>query len=1006
MTTGNDLLLAAAGQAGVSLTEIGNSALFDSANDEYLTITAKNGNPDIWTFSTWVNRAETGVLHHLIGRDITNQTHVRFDDNDKLMLQVYSGGYRCNLKTNMLFRDLGAWYHIVAVYNSSPSTPGSTDCQLWVNGVQITDFATETYPSQNDNSFFNDSSHTPMYVGTGVTPGSYDMNGYMAETVFIDGTQYAASSFGEFDSTGLYWTPKSSDDIKALTFGTNGFYLDNTTTPDTLTAFTDSGPNTHTVTARNNTVHSVIQSKIGNTSASFDGTNDYLEVADHADFEFGTGNFTMEAYVLWTSTSASSSIFAKDDNGSNRSFALNWHNAGHWDINMSSNGSSMAENAFSASWTPTTNTWYHIAITRSGTDVKMWIDGTQSGSTLTLGTDLYNGTATFTIGSTDAELNDHSGYIDEIRISDIARYTGSFTPSTTAFSSDANTMLLVHSDASTGVGDDASGNFNTFQNNNTVVTSAHTPSNSFVLLNPLEYRAAVGPALTNGNRSIATGASGGKVCTLAIPSSGKWKVEWTIVDATNPADFDFGITGHNGTGSMDTTPNIRNLGTAIRQNGSEVQTGLTDFSNGDIVTVLVNVDGGSLQYKVNNSNHGSAVSFTYADYPAMRFQFYNGETTGYITLNNGDGGFTYTDADYNALNTQNITSSTTRTVSDVYEHWNNVLYTGDGNNGHAITGAGLAPDFVWLESRSSSAQDNHIHDVVRSVDETIKPNASEGASTDANFDSLDSDGFTLSGNTGGSGINSSGVTFVAWCAKLGGSAVSNTSGSITSSVSVNTTLGMSVGTYVGNATAGATIGHGLGVTPEFIIVKSLASGPGWYVFHPEVTTSKYVRLEGTAAAQSDTGAWNAGTIGSSTFEIGGGSSYINDSGVTHLFIAFAPSEFISIGSYEGNGSASGTLIPTINSAGVQLQPIWMMIKSIDSTSAWHIYDAAREGYNVDNDRLEANSTAVEGTADEIDIVSGGIKNRIATDPNVAETYIYIAIGIPIIDTDGRLLGAR
>jgi hypothetical protein len=83
-----------------------------------------------------------------------------------------------------------------------------------------------------------------------------------------------------------------------------------------------------------------------------------------------------------------------------------------------------------------------------------------------------------------------------------------------------------------------------------------------------------------------------------------------------------------------------------------------------------------------------------------------------------------------------------------------------------------------------------------------------------------------------------------------------------------------------------------------------------------------------------------------------------------------------------------------------------MIKSIDSTSAWHIYDAAREGYNVDNDRLERNSSATEGTADEIDIVTGGIKLRIATDPNVAETYIYIAIGIPIIDTDGRLLGAR
>jgi hypothetical protein len=83
-----------------------------------------------------------------------------------------------------------------------------------------------------------------------------------------------------------------------------------------------------------------------------------------------------------------------------------------------------------------------------------------------------------------------------------------------------------------------------------------------------------------------------------------------------------------------------------------------------------------------------------------------------------------------------------------------------------------------------------------------------------------------------------------------------------------------------------------------------------------------------------------------------------------------------------------------------------MTKSVDSTSNWDIYDNKRLGYNVENAQLWANLSTAEATADNLDIVTGGLKMRIATDPNVAETYVYMAIGTPIIDTDGRIITGR
>jgi hypothetical protein len=121
--------------------------------------------------------------------------------------------------TTRVFRDTSAWYHIVVAVDTTQGTE-SNRVKIYVNGVQETSFTTATYPSQNDQHFFNVDT-TPLEVGA-YNSGQY-FNGYLAETILIDGQQLAADQFGEFDEDSGIWKPI---DVSGLTFGTNGFYLD------------------------------------------------------------------------------------------------------------------------------------------------------------------------------------------------------------------------------------------------------------------------------------------------------------------------------------------------------------------------------------------------------------------------------------------------------------------------------------------------------------------------------------------------------------------------------------------------------------------------------------------------------------------------------------------------------------------------------------------------------------------------------------------------------------
>jgi hypothetical protein len=181
-------------------------------------------NDKIFTMSVWVKRSGLGYqqIANSYASGLTYDNQLKFQNTDAIELSVADNTVPAEywLKTNRLFRDTSAWYHIVFAFDSTQAT-ASDRYKLYVNGVQETSFSTSDYPPLNTTySFFNNSNANNIGSQHGGTGGFF--NGLMAHFHFIDGTAYDASAFGETDATTGIWKPKTAPSV---TYGTNGFFL-------------------------------------------------------------------------------------------------------------------------------------------------------------------------------------------------------------------------------------------------------------------------------------------------------------------------------------------------------------------------------------------------------------------------------------------------------------------------------------------------------------------------------------------------------------------------------------------------------------------------------------------------------------------------------------------------------------------------------------------------------------------------------------------------------------
>jgi hypothetical protein len=345
------------------------------------------------------------------------------------------------------------------------------------------------------------------------------------------------------------------------------------------------------------------------------------------------------------------------------------------------------------------------------------------------------------------------------------------------------------------------------------------------------------------------------------------------------------------------------------------------------------------------------------------------------------------------------------TIDDPTLHFNTKLFTGDNQANNAVTGVGFQPDFIWFKNRGA-ANDHALVDSVRGR-KTLSTNniaAELTLNADKDFQSFDSDGFTVDVVEQLNSFNKSGDSIASWNWKAGGSASNNTDGNKTISLSVNTTAGFSVGTYTGDGQDN-TIGHGLGAIPDWLMIKNRSSGSRkWQLWHKNLTgTNKYLAIDRTAAEITDTASWD-NTAHSSTVWNTYGSGEANQNNENFVCYAWTSIKgYSKFGSYTGNGNADGTFVH------LGFKPAWFMVKRIDAADSWGMFDNKRDPHNQVGGRFWGNEADTESTGQAMDFLSNGFKLRAANAYWNANggTYVYFAFAeSPLVNSEGIPNNAR
>jgi len=587
----------------------------------------------------------------------------------------------------------------------------------------------------------------------------------------------------------------------------------------------------------------------------------------------------------------------------------------------------------------------------------------------------------------------------------------------------------------TNLGKDTSGNSNNFALANITATDQmlDSPTNNFATLNHLQKFVTNVPTQAEGALKTICGSvnTGSKHCIAATMSmtSGKWYFEVLIGGTANSHFSHMGVGNSNAiefTELMNTTANSGNVpwdgaygwgydayNGKKEHNNTQTSYG-SQASLGDIIGVAVDMDNGKIWFADNNTYiasgdpaAGSNAAYSNLAGTVIPVVSTQDGATAFVTLNFGqDSTFAGADTDgagasdaggigdfyyappsgFLALCTNNLPDTITPS-----EHFNTVLYTGNQNANLAITGVGFQPDMVWGKNRASDS--NHfLFDSIRGVTKMLAPDLEQDEEDQSGVTAFGSDGFTLGQWIGSTKTNDA---YCAWNWKAGGGASSvgsNTDGSInTTDTSVNTTAGFSISTFTGNATSGATVGHGLGVAPEFVMVVCRSTAGNWLVYHASNTAAPetdYLALEVTGATADQENIWNDTAPTSSVFSLGNNAS-VNGNNATFLAICWHSVDgFSKFGGYTGNNNADGPFIHT------GFRPAWLMIKRTNASGEWDMFDNKRSPHNLVNVFLKAEASGAEATGSSVvcDFTSNGFKIR-GTDSSLnadGAPYIYLA----------------
>ena len=937
--------------AGGGSYQISRSLRSNSADSPYLTRTpASAGNRKTWTWSGWVKKSRNGEFFTMLQANYSSTPWnvIGFDDSDKFSFDTTAGVSNA-WATTSVFRDLSAWYHFVFVLDTTSATStmngSSTDrIRAYVNGVQLV-LSGGTVPTQNSDLAINN--NIAQYIG-GYLIGRYN-NGYMTEINFIDGQALTPSSFGQTDTNTGVWNPIAYTG----TYGTNGFYL-----PYSDNAGADSfGIGIDFSASALNRV------ELGNTTVGYTvlGTMTY-----------GVGAAAVNLRDNNPNTAAA------DPNGINVNTAMGYDFGRAIKIRKITTLTALTSGVsynlvFNIQYSDDNSTWTTIT-------------GTPTTHNISAGTGQSNSTSFDDNGSHRYwRLFYLSGTIGgDCWIATLDMFINNIGP---------NSWFPVNFSVTAGAGNDSL--VDTPTNYGTDTGVGGEVRGNYATLNPLD----TSTALSNGSLDFVTGNGNyGVRSTFELPASGKWYLECTLSTSTSGSVGEaFGFA--NSSASLTSGPSASNKWIiyadstgSIYANGSTLTSGLGTFASGTVLQVAYDGATGNGWVGKNNTWYNSSGGTTGDPSTGANPTFTSlSNVFAYLhginatqNFNAGQRAFAYTaPSGFKALCTQNLPTPAIGATSSTLagKNFNPVLYTGNGST-LSVTGVGFQPDWVWAKVRSTTGI-HGLFDVVRGVTKVLSSDSANVENTLSGVTAFNSDGFSL-----GSDWNLNAGTYVAWNWKAGGTAVTNTTGTISSQVSANPTAGISVVTYTGNGTSGATFGHGLGAVPKMVIFKCRDTAYQWLTYHVVLGNTAFVILDSDSAQTTGRGDFLNSTTPSSSLVTLGNTQGVNESTKTYLAYCFSEvAGFSKFGSYVGNGSSDGPFTYC------GFRPKFIMVKSTGSAS-WIMYDTTRSTYNVDAIALIADLDLAELNSTDwyMDILSNGFKLRTSYGQvnNSGSQFIFMA----------------
>lgn len=619
------------GGAGQQPYTVGRSLRFRSSATAYLNRTPSvTGSRQKFTWSAWVKRGllTTGTYYQLFGAGPgAGGNEGIFFDTTAGGLYLTNDGPSTAIITSAVFRDPSAWYHIVCAVDTTQATAANRQI-FYINGVQQTSY-TGSYCAQNTNFTYINVSGVQHRMGAHTNSGYY-FDGYMAEINYVDGQQLTPSSFGFYDNNGV-WQPRKYGG----TYGTNGFYLP-----------FSSGFNTTQTYA-----------------GSFNGSNQFINVASSASLAPGTGDFTVEANINVASLPGTGVAYGVFENqvattvATSDKFWFGLLNSGGTRYLFM--GQHNTANGASTLWTPTVGTWYHIALVRTSGTIKMFINGVEQtvSSSISSGSSFSQNGASFGAASNTGSPSYFNGYISNARyVVGTAVYTSGFTPPSANLTAVTNTQWLTLQNATiidnssaartitnnnsvttslqypfqytlASIGSDASGNGNNWTPNNinsTILSTTYDSmidsptvsaiSSNYATLNFLQYGSNM--SLSEGNLRFTFTGSGtafSNARSTIAPSNGKWYFEFnpnelvrskqagfTAISDNVGLTTDLGINTNLGANTSAINAAGGNTGVLnLIKNGTTTQFGT--YAAADVLMGAIDIDTGRMWFGKNGT---------------------------------------------------------------------------------------------------------------------------------------------------------------------------------------------------------------------------------------------------------------------------------------------------------------------------------------------------------------------------------------------------------------------